>query len=131
MTGVKMSKLPRNPQIEALNKSSFSDERLIEKLSSIKLTSFMKKHGSQWRWAVLVHLASLLKKLDIQEVDLHDLSFITSFQEDTQEEKEVEYFFQALYNLMSKLCLVEISVTPFPVPKKKVDEKESYMISIN
>jgi hypothetical protein len=109
--------------------SSASENKLLAELGNMKLSSFLEKYGSKWRWAVLIHLISLIKKLDIQELDFESLAFTTIFKENEDEKstsEEVEEFFQAFYNLINKLCLVQTTITPYP--NKNNENQGKYLI---
>ncbi|MHA1448990.1 MAG: hypothetical protein ACTSP4_06165 [Candidatus Hodarchaeales archaeon] len=103
------------------------DSNIIEDLKSMKITRFMQKYGTKWRWAVLVHIVQLLKQLDIEDVDLERLAFTASFKESSSNE-EVEEFFQVLFNLISKSCLVKTDILPI---EKSLKDSDCYLVKIH
>jgi len=125
-----MSKVDNS--LNNLNSEIIPAGSYFEELGKIKMTSFIKEYGTKWRWALLVHLASIFKKLDIQEIDLESMAFTANMRDEEGKlhSEEIEEFFQAFYNIISKLCLVKTSVTP--LAKMEADQqKESFLIHIH
>ena len=102
-----------------------STDEFGEKLkSNAPVTSFLRKHGDNWRWAVLLRLLVLFNDLNIVEVGHDNLSFTVQKKKSDITRKDNELNFQERANLILKLCQVKIRVSV-------IDQKESlYLITI-
>lgn len=104
-------------------------ETLLEK-GDIKgffpVTRFTRKYGTKWRWAVFIHILSLINQSEINDIDKERLSFLVEIPESFLG-KQVEDFFSELFNLISKQCMVNIRVTPINMD---VNEPLLYEIGI-
>ena len=116
---------------ETVNFTDIQENQLISELESINMTRFIKKYGSRWRWAMLVHLMELFKQIDVQDVDLERLMFTTSFKEETDSEEIIEKFFQVFHNLVNKSCLVKTSVTPLISSENDTEKRREYLIRMH
>ncbi|MHA1450658.1 MAG: hypothetical protein ACTSP4_14705 [Candidatus Hodarchaeales archaeon] len=82
-----------------------------KKYESLHLTKFTEKYGTKWRWALFIHILSLIKDIDINYIDKDRLSLLIEVPVDYYEDS-IEEFFNELYNMVSKQCMVNIRMTP-------------------